>query len=62
MNANLFMWSKLQVGSQLLTNLPLDNMATILADGISKCIFLNEIDRILIQNFTETCPRESNWQ
>ena len=32
-----------------LTHLPLDKMAAILADDISKCIFLNENDRIPIQ-------------
>ena len=33
----------------LLTHLPLDKMATILADDIFKCIFLNENDNIPIQ-------------
>ena len=33
----------------LLTHLPLDKMAAILADNIFKCIFLNEDVRILIQ-------------
>ena len=34
---------------KLLTHLPLDEMATILADKDFKCIFLTENDRILIQ-------------
>ena len=33
----------------LLTHLPLDKMAAILADNIFKCIFLNENDGIPIQ-------------
>ena len=33
----------------MLTHLPLDKMAAILADDIFKCIFLNENDRIQIQ-------------
>ena len=37
----------------MLTHLPLDKMAAILADDIFKCIFLNEND----SNFTEICPR-----
>ena len=32
----------------MLTHLPLDKMAAILADNIFKCIFLNENDKILI--------------
>ena len=33
---------------KLLTHLPLDKMAAILADDIFKCIFLNESDKITI--------------
>ena len=33
----------------ILTHLPLDEMAAILADDIFKCIFLNEKDKISIQ-------------
>ena len=36
-----------QYGEILLTHLPLDKMAAILADDIFKCFFLNENDRIL---------------
>ena len=32
----------------IFTQLPLDKMATILADDIFKCIFFNESDKILI--------------
>ena len=35
-------------GQYILTNFPLDKMAAIMADDISKCIFLNESDKILI--------------
>ena len=38
-------------------------MAAILADGIFKCIFLNENDRILIQisiNFVPNSPIDTN--
>ena len=34
--------------SPVLTHLPQDKMAAILADDIFKCIFLNENDKILI--------------
>ena len=33
----------------ILTHLPLDKMAAVLTDDNLKCIFLNEIYRILIQ-------------
>ena len=33
----------------ILNSSPQDKMAAILADNISKCIYLNENDRILIQ-------------
>ena len=33
-----------------LNNLPLNKMAVIVADDISKCILLNEKPRILIEN------------
>ena len=45
--------------SHSLTQLPLDKMATILADGIFKCIFLNENDIIQIKislTFVPTSP------
>ena len=41
----------------MLTHLPLDKMAAILADNIFKCIFLNENDRILIQISLKFVPR-----
>ena len=41
----------------LLTHLPLDKMATIVADNIFKCIFLNENDRIPIQIWLKFVPR-----
>ena len=41
----------------MLTHLPLDKMATMLADGIFKCIFLNENDRIRIQISLKFVPR-----
>ena len=45
----------------LLTHLPPDKMAAILADNIFKCILFNENDRITIQiNFTEICSQGSN--
>ena len=40
-----------------LTHLPLDKMATILADDIFKCIFLNENDRIPIRISLKFVPR-----
>ena len=43
--------------SQQLTHLSLDKMATILADNIFKCIFLNENVRILIQISLKFVPR-----
>ena len=36
-------------------------MAAILADNNFKCIFLNENDRIPIQNI-DICSHDSNWQ
>ena len=39
-----------------LTHLPLDKMAAILSDDIFKCIFLNENDRITIQNSLQFVP------
>ena len=45
--------------SHSFTQLPLDKMATILADGIFKCIFLNENDIIQIEislKFVPTSP------
>ena len=35
----------------------MDKMAAILADGIFKCIFLNEDDKILIQISLKLVPR-----
>ena len=53
-------WKKkkmvLEHGS-LLTHLPLDKMAAIVADDIFKCIFLNENDRIPIQISRKFVPR-----
>ena len=46
-----------------LSQLPLDKMATILADDILKCIFLNENHRILIQislKFFSNGPIDNN--
>ena len=43
--------------ASVLTHLPLDKMATILADNNFKCIFLNENDRILIQIWLKFVPR-----
>ena len=43
----------------LLTHLPLDKMATILADDNFGYIFLNENDRILIQISFKFVPRSS---
>ena len=40
-----------------LTHLPLDKMATILADDIFKCIFLSENDRISIQISLKLVPK-----
>ena len=42
-----------------LTSSPLNKMATILADNIFKCIFLNENDRIQIQIWLKFVPRGS---
>ena len=42
-----------------LTYLPVDKMAAVLADDISKCILLNEKDRILIQISLKFVPRSS---
>ena len=44
-------------GCDVLTHLPLDKMATILADNNFKCIFLNENDRIPIRISLEFVPR-----
>ena len=41
----------------VLTHLPLDKMAAILAGDISKCIFLNEKFRILIKIPLKFVPR-----
>ena len=41
----------------MLTHLPLDKMATMMADDIFKCIFLNENDRIPIQISLKFVPR-----
>ena len=41
----------------LLTHLPLDKMAAILADDNFKCIFLNENDRIRIPISLKFVPR-----
>ena len=49
--------------SSLLTHLPLDKMAAILADDIFKSIFLNENDKIPIQNslkFVAEGPIDNN--
>ena len=43
----------------ILTHLPLDKMAAILADDIFKCIFLNENDKILIEISLKFVPRSS---
>ena len=46
-----------------LTHIPLDKMATVLADDNFKCIFLNENGRIPIQISMKFVPmQESNWQ
>ena len=45
------------MAKQRLTHLPLDKMATILADNIFKWIFLNANDRILIQISLKFVPR-----
>ena len=44
-------------GFNVLTHLPLNKMAAILADGIFKSIFLNENDRISIQISLTFVPR-----
>ena len=41
----------------MLTHLPLDEMATILADENLKCIFLNETDKIPIWISLKFVPR-----
>ena len=41
----------------VLTHLPLDKMAVILADDIFKCIFLNENDKIPIHVSLKIVPR-----
>ena len=41
----------------VLTHLPLDNMAAILADDNFKCIFVNEKLRILIQVLPKFVPK-----
>ena len=43
----------------ILTHLPLDKMAAILADDIFKCIFLNENDKIPIQFSLKLVPRSA---
>ena len=40
----------------MLTQIPLDKMAAILADDIFKCIFLNETDKISIQISLKLVP------
>ena len=47
---------------QCLTHILLDKMVAILADGIFKCILLDENDRILIQIALELFLQESNGQ
>ena len=44
------------LGSLPLTHLPLDKMIAILADHIFRCIFLNEMDKILIQISLKLVP------
>ena len=47
----------------MLTHLPLDNMAAIMADNIIKCIFLNEKFCILIKislKFIRKGPIDNN--
>ena len=41
----------------MLTHLPLDKMAAVLADDIFKCIFLNENNRIPIPISLKLIPR-----
>ena len=43
-----------------LTHLPQDKIAAIVADGIFKCIFLNENDRTPIQISLKFVPRSPN--
>ena len=43
------------------THLPLDKMATIMADDIFKCIFLNENDELQFKIHWNLF-QESNWQ
>ena len=45
------------IGDIVLTHLPLDKMAAILADDIFKCIFLNEKNKIPIQISLKLVPR-----
>ena len=59
---DLFRWLCIWTAT-LLTHLPLDKMAAILADDIFKCIFLNENDRIAIQislKFAPDSPIDNN--
>ena len=50
LNASTVMsYMKNNVSTMILTHLPLNKMAAILADDTFKCIFLNENDRIRIQ-------------
>ena len=44
-------------GCVLLTHLPLDKMAAILADDIFKCIFMNEKVWILIEISLQFVPK-----
>ena len=41
----------------ILTHIPIDKMAAILADGIFKCIFLNENNKMPIQISLKHVPR-----
>ena len=46
----------------VITHVPLDKMATILADNSFQCIFVNENDRIFIQISLRFDPgKESIW-
>ena len=51
------MQSTLLIVNHRLTHPSLDKMAAVLADGIFKCIFLNENDRIQIQISLKFIPR-----
>ena len=55
-------WCLFCSGFDMLTHLPLDKMAAILADDIFKCIFLNENVRMSIQISLKFVPKGSNWQ